>query len=31
MMGSMGDETTKGIIPRLCDTLFDKFVEVLPS
>jgi len=28
MMGSLVDETTKGIIPRLCDTLFDKIAEV---
>ena len=28
MMGSLGDETTKGIIPRLCDTLFDKIAQV---
>ncbi len=28
MMGSLSGETTKGIIPRLCDTLFDKIAQV---
>lgn len=28
MMGSLVDETTKGIIPRLCDTLFEMIAEV---
>lgn len=28
MMGSLVDEATKGIIPRLCDTLFEMMAEV---
>ena len=28
MMGSLVDEELKGIIPRLCDTLFDRIAEV---
>jgi len=28
MMGSLVDEATKGIIPRLCDTLFEMIAEV---
>ena len=28
MMGSLVDDATKGIIPRLCDTLFDMIAEV---
>ncbi len=28
MMGSLMDDATKGIIPRLCDTLFDLIAEV---
>ena len=28
MMGSLLDEELKGIIPRLCDTLFDRIAEV---
>ena len=28
MMGSLSDDELKGIIPRLCDTLFDKIAEV---
>lgn len=28
MMGSLMDEATKGIIPRLCDVLFDMIAEV---
>ena len=28
MMGSLSDKETKGIIPRLCDTLFERIAEV---
>ena len=28
MMGSLSDDATKGIIPRLCDTLFEMIIEV---
>ena len=28
MMGSLSDDDTKGIIPRLCDSLFDRIAEV---
>ena len=31
MMGSLVDEETKGIIPRLCDTLFEMIAEVSPD
>ena len=31
MMGSLVDEELKGIIPRLCDILFDRIVEVAGS
>ena len=28
MMGSLTEDSLKGIIPRLCDTMFDRIVEV---
>lgn len=28
MMGSLSDDNTKGIIPRLCDNLFERIAEV---
>ncbi len=28
MMGSLTDDNTKGVIPRLCDNLFDRISEV---
>ncbi len=28
MMGSLSDDDTKGIIPRLCDNLFERIAEV---
>ena len=31
MMGSLVDEELKGIIPRLCDTLFDRIATVAIS
>ena len=31
MMGSLVDEELKGIIPRLCDTLFDRIATVTIS
>ena len=31
MMGSLVDEELKGIIPRLCDILFDRIAEVARS